>query len=86
MTSGVTGAVIAGGGWYDNFGPGLHVPNKVTDLAGTVSGGIGNVAGSDNTNLNDSPYAAVSGGAYNTASGYASTVPRRLSQRREGEI
>jgi trimeric autotransporter adhesin len=71
VTSGVTGATIAGGGATD-LSSGLPFPNSVTSDFGTVGGGIGNTAGSGNTAVSG---ATVAGGAGNTASGFNSTVP-----------
>jgi hypothetical protein len=67
VTSGVVGATVAGGG-------GMRQPNVVTDDYGTVSGGVGNRAGSDNSIGTDARFATVGGGTGNTASGEGSTV------------
>jgi hypothetical protein len=67
VTAGAVGATIGGGGKSD-------FPNRVTDDLGTVSGGLGNQAGNDNSSSLDHPYATVGGGRQNTASGGWSTV------------
>jgi hypothetical protein len=76
------GATVGGGG-------ASGAANQVTDNYGTVSGGYNNQAGNDDGWASNAPYATVSGGEhnvasgshatvggglYNTASGYASTV------------
>ncbi len=68
---GVTGATIAGGGG-ELFG--LSYANRVTDVAGTVGGGMGNRAGNDAGTLFDGGAATVGGGRINVASADASTV------------
>lgn len=76
VTPGVRGATIAGGGAETGteFMLAGAGPNRVTDLYGTVGGGIGNVAGDDAVDPGNRLVATVGGGWYNTASGYASTV------------
>ncbi|MCX8037077.1 MAG: hypothetical protein N3D11_08550 [Candidatus Sumerlaeia bacterium] len=67
VTSGVAGAVIAGGGttgWA----------NRVTDHYGAIGGGRLNRAGNDNRDLSDAMHATVSGGYLNVASGKHATV------------
>jgi hypothetical protein len=73
VTSGVEAATIGGGG-SDPLKPGPAVPNRVTDLAGSVGGGVNNQAGSDDGDTVDGWAATVGGGAGNTASGESSTV------------
>ncbi|MDB6057440.1 MAG: hypothetical protein JWO95_1284 [Verrucomicrobiales bacterium] len=68
VRAGISGATIAGGGNTNG------AFNSVLDNFGTVSGGVGNVAGNSTTNI----YATVGGGANNNASGFASTVPGGL--------
>jgi hypothetical protein len=74
VTAGVRGATIGGGGVQPGdtdprfFG---ETPNQVTGSYGTVGGGYANRAG--DTAI-DEPFAFVGGGAFNTASGYSSTV------------
>lgn len=63
----VTGATIGGGGT-----PGRG--NRVTDIFGTVSGGLGNVAGNDSGTSCDAVYATVGGGQYNFARDAYATV------------
>jgi hypothetical protein len=71
VTSGVEGATIGGGG----FPPSLYTgPNKVTDLLGTVGGGLTNTAGDNDAYLDDAGMATVGGGGANTASGGFSTI------------
>ena len=77
VTPGAVGAAICGGGllWTSPEEGGYwDQPNAVTEVAGTVGGGVGNQAGNDNADLNDAAYATVSGGWGNVAAGYASTV------------
>ena len=77
VTVGVRGATIAGGGVpAGNTDPDFvgEAPNRVTDSYGTVSGGFANRAGDDSGTSVDSPFATVSGGTRNTASGSFSTV------------
>jgi hypothetical protein len=82
VSTNVAGATIGGGGASGGA-------NQVTDNYGTVGGGYKNRAGNDDVWASNAPYATVSGGEhnvasgshatvggglYNTASGYASTV------------
>jgi len=67
--AGVVGGVIAGGGSSASFSQ-----NAVTDDYGTVSGGLGNVAGNGTLVTADRPYATVGGGLGNQATGAGSTV------------
>ena len=77
VTAGVRGATIAGGGLpqfsndpdFDN-----EAPNRVTDAYGTIGGGYANRAGNDTGLLTDTPYATVSGGVSNIASGFGSAI------------
>jgi hypothetical protein len=72
---GVAGGTIAGGGGC-NLGTGgactVVSANEVIGNFGTVSGGVGNIAGGDP--VSGGPYATVAGGLRNTASGQGSTV------------
>ena len=74
--NGVSGAVVAGGnapaGPVSGFGSGDF--QAVYDSDGTVGGGFGNKAGTDNGNPEDAPFATVAGGVFNLANNYASTV------------
>ncbi len=70
IASAVTQATIAGGGGTVNGNP---VPNRVTDVGGTVGGGGNNQAGDGGT-PDDKPWATVGGGLSNTASGSGATV------------
>lgn len=67
LLSGVFGATICGGGKYNNT-------NYVTDIYGTIGGGIDNQAGDNTGALDSAEYATVSGGIGNIASGPKSTV------------
>jgi len=67
VTSGVYSATISGGGASGTI-------NRVTDGDGTIGGGIHNIAGNNNADLNDAVSATVSGGSGNIAGGLASTV------------
>jgi hypothetical protein len=67
VSPGVDGASIGGGG-------SPAYPNRVTDMFGTVGGGIDNRAGNANGDLYDSQGATVGGGHQNTASGLYATV------------
>jgi hypothetical protein len=70
VTKGVVAATLFGGVDTDEG----SVPNRVTDFAGTVSGGTANQAGNDNASVQDASDATVSGGIFNTASGSGATV------------
>ena len=70
--AGVHGATIAGGG--EPTGLSGEAPNRVTDVYGTVSGGLANQAGNGAGTPTDRGYATVSGGRINTASGEYSVV------------
>jgi hypothetical protein len=76
ITSGVSGAVIAGGnapsGAVNGFGGGDF--QAVYDNDGTIGGGFGNKVGNNNVDLTDAAFATVGGGVFNSASGYAATV------------
>ena len=67
VTAGVYGATIGGGGQSSDS-------NRVTDLVGTVAGGLGNQAGDNAGTIDDARAATVGGGAYNTASGEYAAV------------
>jgi len=64
---GMSGATISGGGLTGES-------NFVADLWGTVGGGAGNTAGSDNGDFNDAQFATVGGGRGNVASATNATV------------
>ena len=70
--AGVHGATIAGGG--EPTGLSGEAPNRVTDVYGTVSGGLANQAGNGAGTPTDRGYATVGGGRNNTASGEHGTV------------
>src|SRR5882672_2126218 len=76
MTSGLRGAVVAGGGApagpVNGFGGGDF--HAIYDSDSTIGGGFGNKVGTDNGNVNDAPFGTVGGGVFNTAANYASTV------------
>jgi hypothetical protein len=69
--------VIAGGnapsGGVNGFGGGDF--QAVFENDGTVGGGFGNKAGTDNANPNDAPFATVAGGVFNR-NGSAWLAPR----------
>ncbi|HEY5913099.1 MAG TPA: hypothetical protein VJA21_21120 [Verrucomicrobiae bacterium] len=73
ITSGVRGAVVAGGGakTAQVYGTEAH---RVTDSDGTIGGGFGNLVGNDNAVIDDAPFGTVGGGVFNAATGYAATV------------
>jgi len=71
VTSGVFGATIGGGGCVFIAIP---LPNRVTDMMGTIGGGAWNRAGNDNADSWDSAFGTVSGGFGNTAAGDRSAV------------
>lgn len=73
VLAGALGAAIAGGGTPDD-GAGTAKANRVADDYGAVSGGAGNLAGSDNGNRTDAQYATVGGGGDNTASALGAVV------------
>jgi hypothetical protein len=66
-TAGVYGATISGGGTSGSV-------NTVTDIYGTVGGGVGNTAGDNAGTVDDTYYCTVGGGYYNTASGHYAAV------------
>lgn len=70
--SGVMGAFVGGGGNPDDGGSRKF--NKVYDHFGTIGGGVGNTAGSNNGVVDDARHATVGGGQYNEATGSISTV------------
>jgi hypothetical protein len=84
LTPGVTQATIAGGGGSLNSPNSL--PNRVTDMGGTVGGGMNNLAGNDAGPLNDAEYATVGGGQSNTASGTYSAVVGGVANRASGRF
>lgn len=67
ITDSVFGATISGGG--DEFSP-----NRVTDNFGTITGGMDNLAGNDDTSVTNAYFATVSGGFYNQAINESSTI------------
>jgi hypothetical protein len=78
ITAGVTVATIAGGGGIVNSNPS---PNRVTDIGGTVSGGLDNQAGDGAGSLDDRMFATVAGGDGNRASGSYATVSGGVANR-----
>jgi len=72
-TSGVVGAVIGGGGLYNQSQP-TSLGNTVTDHASTVGGGSNNTAGDGDSDLLSAFAATVGGGQGNTARGQESTI------------
>jgi len=71
ITNGVLGATLFGGG-NDSFLGSL--PNRVTDIYGTVSGGYSNQAGDNASTVVNAAFATVGGGDGNTASGSYATI------------
>jgi hypothetical protein len=67
INSGVSGAVIAGGG-------NSNLPQRVTDDYGTVGGGLANRAGNADNSYSNALYATVSGGLNNVASATEATI------------
>jgi hypothetical protein len=82
LTSGVYGAVIAGGGT-------TGFENRITDVFNTIGGGVGNQAGNNagaiddrvyitigggKDNIGSEDYSTIGGGTANVASGYVSTI------------
>ncbi len=75
VTAGVSGATIGGGGALtDPYGLDTPSQNLVTDMNGTVAGGIANLAGNQTGTLLDAADATVGGGFANSALGAESTV------------
>ena len=80
----MVGATISGGGganyWGYNPAQGYFLvacpscTNRVTDIYGSVVGGLQNTAGDKDADPKGSRFATVGGGFSNLASGYASTV------------
>lgn len=73
VVAGVAGATVAGGG----ASVGTLLENRVTDHFGSIGGGSGNVAGSDDgatQDLDNGHHATVGGGDRNTASGRFASV------------
>ncbi len=54
--------------------PGGPCANRVTDVFGTIAGGVGNRAGDASGAIDSAAFATVGGGLSNTASGLAATV------------
>jgi hypothetical protein len=71
LTAGVTQATIAGGGGSNS---GILRQNRVTDLGGTIGGGVNNLAGNDGGAIDDAAYSTVGGGIFNQAWGSFSAV------------
>lgn len=78
VAAGVRGATIAGGGApqgdSDPAFTGDEIPNRVADHYGTVGGGFGNLAGSDDGDLFNGTHSTIGGGRTNSATGTESTV------------
>jgi hypothetical protein len=76
ITTGVRGAVVAGGG--APAGPVTGVGggdfHAIYDSDCTIGGGFGNKVGNGNSDVNDAPFGTVGGGVFNSAANYASTV------------
>lgn len=87
--TGVTGATISGGGFYDFVdGEGepflLEDEHHILDHFGTISGGENNTAGNDDANVTSATHATVGGGYSNHASAFASTVGGGLGNNATG--
>jgi hypothetical protein len=76
ITSGVRGAVIAGGGAPSGavHGYGGGDFHGVSDSNGTIGGGFGNRAGNFDANVDNAAFATVAGGIFNYATNYAAAV------------
>jgi hypothetical protein len=76
ITSGVRGAVVAGGGAPAGpvTGIGAGDFHAIYDSDCTIGGGFGNKVGNGNADVNDAPFGTVGGGVFNGAANYASTV------------
>lgn len=76
ISSGVSGAVIAGGnapsGGVTGLGGGDFM--AVYDNDGAIGGGFGNKVGSNNGDITDGAFATVGGGVFNSAANYAASV------------
>jgi hypothetical protein len=72
LTTGVQGAVVAGGGGVSFGNP--PASNQVTGHFGTVGGGVSNRAGDLDADPGTGGFATVGGGVRNTASGGEATV------------
>lgn len=72
ITPSVVGASLVGGGASSFF-------QSITDNYGTVSGGRGNIAGSNNITTTDAVAATVGGGEGNSATGSYATIPGGLN-------
>ena len=81
VASGAEGATIAGGGFDSGS---IESSNKVFDDYGTVGGGFGNQAGSDDGDATTADNATVGGGDRNTASGRLATVGGGLTNTASG--
>jgi len=88
-TTGVRGATIAGGGVpAGDTDPDFNAeaPNRVTDIYGTVGGGVANVAGNDDPDpAGTGAFATVAGGVGNAARGTASLVGGGLFNVADGQ-
>jgi hypothetical protein len=88
VTEGVRGATIAGGGVSSyNVDPDFNgeSPNRVFDHYGSIGGGYANTAGGGANAATDRPFATVTGGLYNTASGGYSGVGSGRFSRASGD-
>ena len=76
VTAGARGVTIGGGGAPVDGDPNItdEGPNRVTENYSTVSGGLNNIAGVNDGNPFNQPYATVGGGIGNRASGSRSTI------------
>lgn len=70
--AGVIGAFVGGGGNPDDGGSRKF--NKVWDHFGTIGGGVGNTAGSNDGVVDNAKHATIAGGQYNEATASLATV------------
>jgi len=77
-------ATIAGGGPSDPADPSA-TNNRVYDEYGTIGGGGGNRAGSDDSDTGNRPYATVGGGGGNTATGAWATIGGGMGNQASGQ-
>ena len=76
VTAGVRGATISGGGSLPGdplYGQAITA-NNVYDHYGTIAGGYGNRVGSSDSTLTNAPFATISGGRGNDATGEYSFI------------
>ena len=72
IVSGVVGATIGGGGI--RLDPSTVMPNKVFDHYATIAGGVGNIAGSNDGDIQNAQSTTIGGGKENKASHEFATI------------